>query len=73
MPTIDATASRGVGQPSDSSSGSSDEEEAADEDVDSDGADPETAKAQEQWGVGALAANPTERIPDGGPPFSSRM
>jgi hypothetical protein len=55
---------RGVGQPSDSSSGgegSSDEGEEGEEADDS--LDLEAAQAQ--WGVGALAANPAERIPDG--------
>lgn len=59
---------RGVGQPSESSSsgggsgGSSEEGQEAE--VSSDGAEMEAAQAQ--WGVGALAANPAERIPDGG-------
>ena len=56
-------ASRGVGQTVDSSSSSSDEEEAAE--GEEDGSDAEVAEAQAQWGVGALAANPAERIPDG--------
>lgn len=58
---------RGVGQPSESSSsssgGSSSEEEGeeVEEQEDSLG----TAEAEAQWGVGAMAANPAERIPDG--------
>lgn len=60
---------RGVGQPSESSSsssssrGSSSEGEGEEAEEEEDSLD--TAEAVAQWGVGAMAANPAERIPDG--------
>lgn len=57
---------RGVGQSSESSSSSSDSEgdDGVGSDIDSSGSEV-LRKAAEQWGVGALAANPAEHIPEG--------